>query len=407
MKFSEELKWRGLVGKTTIDDLTELDQPGRTFYFGADPSADSMTIGNLAAMIMCVRFIRAGHKGIILAGGATGMAGGDPDGKDETRSKIDIETLERRVDKFKAQFRQIFRGYDITIVNNYDWFKNIGYIEFLRNIGWNFSMTQLLDRDFVKKRIGEGGKGINYAEFSYSLIQGYDFLHLFRQYNVTLQLCGADQFGNSVSGMQLIRKLDNAKVDVFGMPLVINKSTGKKFGKSEAGAVWLDATKTSVYQFYQFWLNVDDAGVIDYLKIYTFLDKSEIDVIAEEQTKNPGARLAQRRLAEEVTKFVHGEEALASVQRVTDVLFNNKSVSELTNHDLDLLSAEIPTVAITTDETVSDILVDSHIVSSRSEARRLITGHAISVDGKKIDSDVVINQICLIKKGKNQFILVK
>lgn len=407
MQFSEELKWRGLVGQTTIEDLTELDTPGKVFYFGADPSADSMTIGNLAAMIMCVRFLRAGHKGIILAGGATGMAGGDPDGKDETRAKIDIDTLNARVEKFKAQFQRIFRGREITIVNNYDWFKNIGYIDFLRNIGWNFSMTQLLDRDFIKKRIGAGGKGLNYAEFSYSLIQGYDFLHLYRKYGATIELCGVDQYGNCVSGMQLIRKLENKKADIFGMPLVINKSTGKKFGKSEAGAVWLDSTKTSVYQFYQFWLNVDDAGVIDYLKIYTFLNKAEIESIQAEQTRNPGARIAQKRLAEEVTRFVHGEEALKSAQEVTAVLFAGKPLAELTDAEVDLLAAEIPTVDISTDETVSDVLVQAGVTTSVSEARRLIKQNAISVNGVKVKIDEVINQKCLIKKGKNSFVLVR
>lgn len=407
MKFSEELKWRGLVGQTTIDDLTTLDTPGRVFYVGADPSADSMTIGNLATMITCLRFIKAGHKGIVLAGGATGMAGGDPDGKDETRAKIDIDVINDRVERFKKQYQQLFRSVDITIVNNYDWFKDINYIDFLRNIGWHFSMTQLLDRDFVKKRIGEGGKGINYAEFSYSLIQGYDFLHLYRTYGVTLQLCGVDQFGNSTTGMRLIGKLENARADVFGMPLVINKATGKKFGKSEEGAIWLDATKTSVYQFYQFWLNVDDLGVIDYLKIYTFLNKDEIDEIKRIHDTNPGARLAQRRLAEEVTRFVHGEEALANVQHVTDVLFGGKGVSELSDGELKLLSAEIPTVALRDGLTLIDVLADSGIAGSKSEARRLIQGNAISINGAKVKADQAIACLSLIKKGRNQFTLVR
>ena len=407
MKFSEELKWRGLVGQTTIDDLTTLDVPGRVFYVGADPSADSMTIGNLATMITCLRFIKAGHKGIVLAGGATGMAGGDPDGKDETRAKIDIDVINDRVERFKKQYRQLFRSVDVTIVNNYDWFKDINYIDFLRNIGWHFSMTQLLDRDFVKKRIGEGGKGINYAEFSYSLIQGYDFLHLYRTYGVTLQLCGVDQFGNSTTGMRLIGKLENARADVFGMPLVINKATGKKFGKSEEGAIWLDATKTSVYQFYQFWLNVDDLGVIDYLKIYTFLGKDEIDEIKRTHDANPGARLAQRRLAEEVTRFVHGEEALANVQHVTDVLFGGKGIGELSDGELKLLSAEIPTVALRDGLTLIDVLVDSCIAGSKSEARRLIQGNAISINGAKVKADQAIACLSLIKKGRNQFTLVR
>ena len=407
MKFSEELKWRGLVGQTTIDDLATLDTPGRVFYVGADPSADSMTIGNLAIMITCLRFIRAGHKGIVLAGGATGMAGGDPDGKDETRAKIDIDVINDRVERFKRQYRQLFRSVDITIVNNYDWFKDINYIDFLRNIGWHFSMTQLLDRDFVKKRIGEGGKGINYAEFSYSLIQGYDFLHLYRQYGVTLQLCGVDQFGNSTTGMRLIDKLEGARADVFGMPLVINKSTGKKFGKSEEGAVWLDAAKTSVYQFYQFWLNVDDLGVVDYLKIYTFLSKEEIEDIAARHAENPGARLAQRRLAEEVTEFVHGREALEKVQRVTEVLFGSRTIDELSGEELSLLTAEIPTVKLSDGLTLISALVMSGIASSKSEARRLIQGNAVSVNGVKATEDRAIDGLSLIKKGRNQFALAQ
>lgn len=407
MKLSEELKWRGLIGQTTIADLSDLDEPGKTFYFGADPSADSMTIGNLAAMILCIRFLRAGHKGIILAGGATGMAGGDPDGKDEARAKIDEATLENRISAFRRQFQWIFRDYDVHIVNNYDWFKDINYIDFLRNIGWNFSMTQLLDRDFVKKRIGPGGKGLNYAEFSYSLIQGYDFLHLYREYGVTIQLCGVDQFGNSVSGMQLTRKLENAKVDIVGMPLIINKSTGKKFGKSESGAIWLDSAKTSVYKFYQFWLNVDDAGVTDYLKVYTFLSPEEIGSISAEQLSNPSARIAQKCLAEEVTKLVHGDAACESARKVTAVLFGGDSLSNLNDSDIDLLQGEIPTVPISADNTVADILTTSGVAASKAEARRLIKQNAISIDGDKIHDDLIINQLCLIKKGKNQFILVK
>lgn len=407
MKFSEELKWRGLVGQTTIDDLSELDQPGKVFYIGADPSADSMTIGNLAAMITCLRFIRAGHKGVILAGGATGMAGGDPDGRDETRAKIDVETINKRVEKFKKQYQQIFRTAEITIVNNYDWFKNINYIDFLRNIGWHFSMTQLLDRDFVKKRIGEGGKGINYAEFSYSLIQGYDFLHLYRNYGVTLQLCGVDQFGNCTTGMRLINKLEGAKADVFGIPLVINKSTGKKFGKSEDGAVWLDAAKTSVYKFYQFWLNVDDAGVIDYLKIYTFLDKDTIDELAKQQEANPGARVAQKRLAEEVTSFVHGQEALDKVKRVTAVLFGGEPANELTDNELALLADEIATIDWRNGLTAIDAIAESGLAASRSEARRLINGNAVSVNGIKITGDAEIKATSLIKCGRNQFALIR
>jgi tyrosyl-tRNA synthetase len=405
MKLSEELTWRGFIGQTTYDDLKVIDGDPINFYWGVDPSADSMTIGNLAAAILALHFVRAGHKAVLLAGGATGMAGGDPDGKDETRAKIGTDVLEKNIAGIKSQFERIFAGQPIKIVNNYDWFKDINTIDFLRDVGWHFSMTQLLDRDFVKQRIGEGGKGLNYAEFTYSLIQGYDFLHLYRTYGTTLQLCAVDQFGNSVSGMQLIRKLEGARADVFGMPLIVNKSTGKKFGKSEAGAVWLDAEKTTPYQFYQFWLNLEDDGVIDYLKIYTFLDKDEIDALAEDQAANPGARAAQRKLAHEVTTLAHGREITESVERVTRVLFGDADFGELSDADLDSLAKEIPTVA--TNQTIVSALVEAGVASSNGEAQRLIQQNAISVNGEKITADATISEPSLIKKGKNNFILIR
>ena len=405
MKLSEDLKWRGLIGQTTYNDLSVIDKPGLKFYLGVDPSSNSMTIGNLAAIILVLRFIRAGHEGILLAGGATGMAGGDPDGKDETRTKIDLETLENNVNGIRHQFKQILRDEKITIVNNYDWFSKINYIDFLRNVGWYFSMTQLLDRDFIQTRIGKDGKGVNYAEFSYSLIQGYDFLHLFREYGVTLQLCAVDQFGNSVSGMQMIRKFENARADVFGMPLVINKSTGKKFGKSEGGAIWLDSSKTSPFQFYQFWLNIDDESVIDLLKIYTFLSQEEIEALTENHLENPSERAAQKKLAYEVTRLVHGRETTESVQRVTRVLFGDAEFSGLTDEDLENLAREIPVVDI--NQTVVETLKISEIAKSNGEANRLIQQNAISVNGEKISTDQKITKKSLIKKGKNKFVLVR
>jgi tyrosyl-tRNA synthetase len=402
MKLSEELEWRGFVGQTTYDDLSILDGDPIKFYWGVDPSADSMTIGNLAAAIMALHFVRAGHQAILLAGGATGMAGGDPDGKDETRAKIDLNTLEKNVAGIRSQFERIFADQPIEIVNNYDWFRDINSIDFLREIGWHFSMTQLLDRDFVRQRVGEGGKGLNYAEFTYSLIQGYDFLHLFREKGATLQLCAVDQFGNCVSGMQLIRKLENAQADVFAMPLVVNKTTGKKFGKSEAGAIWLDPTKTSPYQFYQFWLNLDDNGVIDYLKIYTFLDRETIDTLAADQSANPAARAAQKTLAYEVTKLVHGEDTAEGVKRATEALFGAGAISDA---ETAILEQELPVVKI--GATVVEALIESGAAASNSEAQRLIKQNAISVNGAKITADREITEPTLIKKGKNNFILVR
>ncbi len=407
MTLSEELTWRGFVGQHTFADISEIDKGDKTFYLGVDPSADSMTIGNLAVLILCLHFAKAGHHAILLAGGATGLAGGDPDGKDETRARLGEETIEHNIASIQKQFQQIFRDQDFDLVNNYDWFRNINYVDFLHNVGWLFSMTQLLDREFIKSRIGEGGKGINYAEFSYALIQGYDFLHLFREKNATIQLCAVDQFGNCAAGMSMIRKLDNARADVFAMPLIMNRSTGKKFGKSEGGAVWLAPDKTSPFQFYQFWLNVDDAGVIDYLKIYTFLEREQIEATAENHFANPGQRLAQRTLAREVTTLVHGRQVTENVEHVSRILFGENDFREISDDELKILSREIPTVKLRQDLSVVDALTEASVSSSRGDATRLIKQNAVSLNGDKIQEDTIIADKSLIKKGKNQFVLVK
>lgn len=403
MTLSEELQWRGFVNQTTLRDITDLDKSARTFYLGMDPSADSLTIGNLAAAMMARHFINYGYKAVLLVGGATGMIG-DPDGKNEERELKPLEEIARNKAAIAKEYSRIFDGQEFTLVDNYEWFKDLGYLEFLRDIGKHFSMTQLLDRDFVQSRIGEGGSGISYAEFSYSLIQGYDFLHLFRTHGVTLQLCGSDQWGNSISGVDLIRKLEGQEAHIWSTPLVINKTTGKKFGKSEDGAVWLNPAKTSVYEFYQFWLNADDAGVIDYIKIYTLLPKEEVIRLAEATQTDPRARLAQKTLAREVTKLVHGEERAAQVEQVTAALFGG-SVSELNETELELLSKEIPTANL--GANICDALVDSGAVASNSEARRMLQSGAISLNGEKITEDRPVNHVALLKKGKNTFILIK
>jgi len=263
----------------------------------------------------------------------------------------------------------------------------------------------MLGREFVQSRLGEDGSGISYAEFSYSLIQGYDFLTLFRNHGVTLQLCGADQWGNSIAGVDMIRRIEGGEANVYSTPLIINKATGKKFGKSEDGAVWLDANKTSVYKFYQFWLNADDEGVVDYAKVYTLLDKEAIDRMAQQVASNPGAREAQKTLAHEVTTIVHGAERTASVEKVTSVLFGGGSIVDLSNEELDMLAAEIPTVALGT--SVIETLVGTNNAGSNGEARRLIEGGAISLNGEKITTDQPIETTTLVKKGKNSFILVR
>lgn len=404
MKLSDELKWRGFVNQTTYNDITILDRDSIKFYLGVDPSSDSMTIGNLAAVMLVRHFINHGHKAYLLVGGATGMIG-DPDGKSNERNLKTLDEISKNKVGIAAQYSQVLAGQEFTVVDNYDWFKEINYLDFLRNIGKHVPMSQMLGRDFVQARLGSDGSGISYAEFSYSLIQGYDFVHLFREYDVTLQLCGADQWGNSVTGVDLIRRLEGKESHVYSTPLVINKSTGVKFGKSEGGAIWLDANKTSVYQFYQFWLNADDAGVIDYIKIYTLLDKEEIEKLADEVKTNPGARSAQKALAASVTTIVHGEQRAKSVERVTDVLFGNANFQDLQTDDLDMLSHEIPVSSL--GKTLIEILVETNLASSNGEARRLINNGAVSVNNEKVDQDQVISHTLLIKKGKNSFILVK
>ncbi len=403
MTLSEELTWRGFVNQTTLADITDLDKEARTFYWGVDPSADSMTIGHLAPAMMIRHFMKHGHKAILLVGGATGMIG-DPDGKKQERDLKSPEEIAKNVEGLVAQYKAVFAGQEFEIVNNYDWFKDMGYLQFLREIGKHMSMTQLLDREFIQSRIGEGGDGISYAEFSYALIQGYDFLHLYREKQATLQVAGADQWGNSVAGVSLIRKLEGAEAHVFTTPLIINKSTGVKFGKSEAGAVWLDPTKTSPYKFYQFWLNCDDETSEDLIKVYTMLEKQMVEALIADHKANPGARILQKTLAREVTDLIHGRDRRESVERVTSVLFGGGSITELSAEDVDALAAEIPAVS---EKTVVGALVAAGDAASNGEARRLIQGGAVSVNGEKISDDVELTQASLLKKGKNVFVLVR
>lgn len=395
MKLSEELKWRGFVNQTTLKDITELDKKQITFYWGVDPSADSMTVGNFAAAMMVRHFINAGHRAVLLVGGATGMIG-DPDGKAEERELKSLEQVERNKAGIVKQYKQVFAGKDFDIVDNYDWFKGINYLNFLRDIGKHFSMTQLLQRDFIQSRIGKGGKGISYAEFSYSLIQGYDFLHLNRTKGVTLQLCGADQWGNSISGVELIRKLEGKEAHIYSCPLVINKSTGVKFGKSEAGAVWLDPSKTSVFDFYQFWLNVDDKGVEDYMKIFTLLTREEIEATIDEFKKEPAKRAAQKKLAFEVTKIVHGEAEAKKAQQATESLFSG-GASDLT-----------PTATVPTGEQETiEVLVKAGLAASNSEARRLLEQGGVKLNQQKVDSQkITIASGDLLQVGKRKFVKI-
>ncbi|MFC2606121.1 MAG: tyrosine--tRNA ligase [Candidatus Nanosynbacter sp.] len=401
MQLSEELKWRGFWNQATFTDDERIDSGNFTLYLGTDPSADSLHVGHLAVYMMVRHFLERGHRVFLLVGGGTGMIGDMRD--TEERSLLSYAEIEHNKRALKAQVSQIFAGRDFTLVDNADWLGNLELLPFLRDIGKNFNMAELTTREFFKARIANG-KGLSFAEFTYTLLQGYDFWHLFKHHGVNLQIGGSDQWGNLLSGVELIRKKENAEVYAMTAPLLINKSTGRKFGKSEGGAVWLDETKTSVYKFYQFWLNVDDESAIEYMKIFTMLDRDTIEAIAENHAVNPGARSAQKVLAREVTDIVHGVNRRESVERVTEVLFGGGDFRQLSDDDLDALAKEIPRVDVGVG--VIEALVVSGAVSSNGEARRLLKSGAISLNGERLANDQAINSQSLLKKGKNTFILV-
>ena len=407
MSLSEELVWRGFVQQSTFTDIKLVDSlENKVFYHGFDASADSQTIGNLASMMMDRLLIRHGFKAVLLAGGATSLIG-DPGGKDKERLLQDVSTVAHNVESTKKQLRQIFEGCDFTLVNNLDWYQDMRVLDFLRDVGKHFSMTPLVQRDYIAKRIGKDGSGISFTEFSYTLLQGYDFLQLYRNYGVVLQLSGSDQWGNIISGVDLIRRVEGVDVHGITMPLVINKSTGRKFGKSEEGAIWLDSKKTSVFKFYQFWLNLDDEGVEGYLKVYTDLTKQEIEDVMAEFNEDRSSRVAQKTLAKEVTRIVHGIDKSKAVVRATEVLFGNRSAAILSDEEVEILSQEITTLEFSTG--LVDSIKEAGFASTNSEVMRLMTSGGLQINGKRItttDETQLHKGYNLFKKGKNTFAIV-
>ena len=411
MNLSEELIYRGFMAQSTIDNPAELDaRASKKFYWGADPSADSLTIGNLAAMMMCACFIRHGYEPYFLVGGATGQIG-DPKENGERELKT-LDEVEHNKVCIKEQIERIVGLDNATILDNYDWFKNMNYLSFLREVGKVFSMTQLLDRQFVQNRIGEGGAGISYAEFSYTLIQGYDFLHLYREHGVALQLCGADQYGNCASGIHLIKRLEDANADIWSTPPVIDPVTGRKFGKSEGNAVWLAAKDngsgnyTSVFDFYQFWLNQPDESVESLIKIYTVLSREEIEGVLAKHREHPELRLAQKALAKGATEVVHGKEKAAAIINLTELLFNrDTNFADFSADEISEFAEYLPVVKQGTN--LVDALVETGLADSKKKAREFIAQGAISINGVKVQDEIELDQIAIIKKGKNKFAIAK
>lgn len=396
MTFFEELKWRGLVKDISSPDLEEkLNNESLTFYWGTDPTADSLHLGHYSSLVTAKRLMLHGHKPILLVGGATGLIG-DPRPTAE-REIISKETVEKNIEGLKRQVTRLLDN-KAEVVNNYDWTKNVTFLDFLRDIGKYINVNYMLNKDIISRRLESG---ITYAEFSYTLLQGFDFLHLFKNKNCTLQAAGSDQWGNITTGIELIRKIEGVEAYGFTMPLILDK-TGKKFGKSEGNALWLDKEKTSPYLIYQYLLNSDDSKVIEYLKVFTFLNKEEIDTLEEKVKTEPEKREAQKTLAYEVVKDLHGVEEAEKAKKTSEEVFTKGYSSE---------GMPSETIEYKDNMNLMDILVMTKITTSKSEARRLIIGNGISVNNEKeLNSERIftreeINDL-IISKGKKTHIKV-
>lgn len=407
MTFFEELQWRGLIKDISSPELEKkLNEGGLKFYIGADPTAESLHIGQFPTFLMIERLKRAGHHPFILVGGATGRVG-DPRGTGE-REKAEISVIEHNYEKIKKQMKKLF-GDEIQLVNNFDWFQHINYIDFLRDVGKYINVTYMLNKDLVKRQLDIG---ISYAEFSYMLIQGYDFKELHDKYGINLQFGGSDQWGNLTTGIELIRKLNNEEVYAFSMPLTLD-STGKKLGKSYGNALWLDEEKTSSYEMYQYILNFEDSMVEEYLKKFTFLSKEEIESIMAEHNQYPEKRIAQKRLAKEVLDFIHGEDAYEKAVKISESLFSG-NIKELSAREIeDAFKGIEPFVA--KEANLVDFLVEFGICSSKREAREFISNGSISVNGEKvtdldfqiIKNDSVEQKYVVIRRGKKKYFIGK
>ena len=406
MTLFEELKWRGLIKDISSPELEEkLNQGGMTFYIGTDPTADSLHVGHLSSFLISKRLQDAGHHPILLIGGATGMIG-DPRPTTE-RAMISKEEVEHNYQCLKKQVEEIF-GFEV--VNNYDWIKNINTLDFLRDYGKFFNINYMLDKDIIRRRLETG---ITYTEFSYTILQALDFKYLHDHKNVNLQCAGSDQWGNITSGIDLIRKSSKDEVYGFTMPLVTD-SQGKKFGKSEGNAIWLDKNKTSSYKLYQFFINVEDSMVIDYLKIYTFLSKEQIEEYEKENNEHPELRAAHKALAREIITFLHGKEEYEKAVNLADHLFNNK-FNDLSKSDIEELFGSEDIKEVAPNQTIVDMLVEMKAVSSKREAKEFVTNGAISVNGEKIndiseiidESKFIENTYIVVKRGKKNYYIGK
>ena len=425
MSLIQELKNRGMLQDIMPGTEEQLEKESTSAYIGFDPTADSLHIGSLVPILLLYHLQQAGHKPFALIGGATGMVG-DPSGKSEERNLLDEETLQKNIAGVKKQLEKYLdfeptRSNCAEIVNNYDWFKGLGFIDFLRDVGKHITVNYMMSKDSVKKRI-EGDTGISYTEFAYQLMQGYDFYWLYKSKNCKLQMGGSDQWGNITTGTELIRRKAGGEGFAFTCPL-ITKTDGGKFGKTEKGNVWLDPEKTSPYQFYQFWLNAADSDAEKWIKIFTLLPLNEISSLIAEHQKDPGLRLLQKKLAFSVTSFVHGAEEAEKAIQTTEQLFGKKeemNLSDMTEDDLLGSMEGVPVHVISKDLIeqgidIVSLLADTGIFPSKSEARKMVLGGGVSVNRQKIadinhiidKAAIVAENYIIIQKGKKNYYLIK
>lgn len=425
--FIEELQWRGMIHDIMPETEEHLMEAVRSGYVGFDPTADSLHIGHLVPIMLLSFFQRCGHKPIALVGGATGMIG-DPSLKSEERNLLDEVTLKANVAGIRKQLSKFLDFSSASenaaeLVDNYDWMKDFSFLDFIRDVGKHITVNYMMAKDSVKTRLSaDSSVGLSFTEFSYQLIQGYDFLHLYRNLDCTLQMGGSDQWGNITTGTELIRRMDGGKGYAITCPL-ITKSDGNKFGKSEGGNVWLDPEKTSPYKFYQYWINTSDQDAENYIKIFTFLDKETIDALIEEHKKTPHLRLLQKRLAEEVTTTVHSREECEKAIKASDILFGKSTSGDLMDLDektfLDVFEG-VPQAEISKEEIsegidiVTALAAKSGFLKSNGEARRALKENSISVNKEKVSedyridrNDLINNQFILLQRGRRNYFILK
>lgn len=414
MNIIDDLQWRGAINQATdLDALKKLTEDKKiALYCGTDPTGDSLHIGHLIPFMILKRFQLAGHHPVIIIGGGTGAIG-DPSGRKSERKLQTMDQVHHNEEALTAQMKKLFGTENFTIVNNYDWLSKISLLDFLRDYGKLFNINTMLNKEVVASRLDAG---ISFTEFTYQILQSVDFLHLYRHDDVQLQIGGSDQWGNITSGIDLIHKVEGPDTKVYGLtiPLML-KADGTKFGKTAGGAVWLDPKKTSPYEFYQFWINQDDRDVVKYLKYFTFLSKEEIDDLAEKVKKEPWKREAQRRLAEEVTKFVHGEEAVKEAERISKALFSGE-VADLSVSEIEQGFKNMPSVDVENKkENIVIWLTDNGIEPSRRQARQDVSNGAIRINGQKVtDIDAEIDpaahfdgKFVIVRKGKKHYFLAR